>query len=155
MSEKQVSVTLTRLNNYEFKVAFEPSGQELLMDEPEPLGGGHGPNAAKVLSAAIGNCLSASLLFCLQKTRADVKDVKTTVTTHIDRNENNRLRAQYSDVVIQVELDGDDEKKLGRCIDLFEDFCIVTAAVRKGIEVNVSVKNTAGEIVYNSSDRHD
>ena len=155
MSEKQVSVTLQRLNDFEFKVSFDPSGQELMMDEPEPLGGGHGPNAAKVLSAAIGNCLSASLLFCLSKARAEVRNVRTTVTTHIDRNEKNRLRVQKSDVVIEVDMDDEHQKKLGRCIDLFEDFCIVSAAVREGIRVDVSVKDQAGEIVYDSSDTHD
>ena len=40
------------------------------MDEPEPMGENSGPNAGKVLAAAIGNCLTASLLFCLQKAMA-------------------------------------------------------------------------------------
>jgi len=40
------------------------------MDEPEPMGGNSGPNACKVLAATIGNCLTASLLFCLQKAMA-------------------------------------------------------------------------------------
>jgi hypothetical protein len=28
---------------------------------------------------------------------------------------------------------------VGRCLDLFEDFCIVTESVRKGIDVQVKV----------------
>ena len=155
MNDKQVSVTLKRLNDFEFQVSFDQSGQQLLMDEPEPLGGGHGPNAAKVLSAAIGNCLTASLLFCMQKTRAEAKDLKTTVTTTITRNDRGRFRVQNSRVEIQVDLGEGAEKGLNRCVDLFEDFCIVTAAVRDGIDVEVMVKTGSGEIVYDSADRHD
>jgi hypothetical protein len=33
-----------------------------------------------------------------------------------------------------------DQDRLVRCEELFEDFCIVTASVRQGIAVNVSIK---------------
>ncbi len=153
MEQKQASVTLQRLNDFEFKVSFNDKGRELIMDEPEPLGGNQGPNASQVLSAAIGNCLSASLLFCLQKSRAEAKDLKTTVTTTIGRNDKGRFRVEKTEVTIELEVSEDDDKKLGRCTDLFEDFCIVTAAVREGIEVDVTIKmKGTDEVVYDSSD---
>ncbi len=155
MEEKQVSVTLQRLNDFEFRVSFEGSDQELLMDEPEPLGGGVGPNAAKVLSASIGNCLSASLLFCMQKAHAVPDNMKATVTSTIVRNDRGRFRVGKSRVEIQVDVPEEGRKGMGRCLDLFEDFCIVTASVRNGIDVDVIVKDGAGEIVYDSNDRHD
>lgn len=156
MEQKQFCITMQRLNDFEFRVSFDQPGQELLMDEPEPLGGGKGPNAARVLSAAIGNCLSASLLFCLQRARAEVADMKSTVTTTITRNEKGRFRIGGSEVLIEVEMPPDGENKLGRCLDLFEDFCIVTASVRQGIDVEVKVKSRGtGEIIYDSADRHD
>ena len=34
----------------------------------------------------------------------------------------------------------EDTPRLGRCENLFEDFCIVTQSVRRGIPVNVTVK---------------
>lgn len=153
MDEKQISVTLERLSNFEFKVSFDACGQEFLMDEPEPIGGGHGPNAVRVLSAAIGNCLTASLLFCLQKARANAGGLKTTVTSTIVRNESGRFRVGRSDVTIEADLQDEDLNKVGRCLGLFEDFCIVTAAVRQGIDVGVKVRNrSAGEIIYDSAD---
>ena len=147
---------MRRLNDYEFKVSFDSPGQELLMDEPEPLGAGNGPNAARVLSAAIGNCLSASLLFCLSKARAEVTDMKSTVTTTITRNDQGRFRIGGSEVVIELDMPADSESRLGRCLDLFEHFFIVTASVRKGIELGVKVKShRTEEIIYDSADRHE
>jgi organic hydroperoxide reductase OsmC/OhrA len=125
------------------------------MDEPEPLGHDAGPNATRVLSAAVGNCLSASLLFCMQKARAIPNDMKATVTSTIVRNDRGRFRVKKSRVDIQVDIPEEGRKGMGRCLDLFEDFCIVTASVRDGIDVEVVVKDGGGETVYDSNDRHD
>jgi hypothetical protein len=37
---------------------------------------------------------------------------------------------------------------LPRCLDLFEDFCVVTASVRQGIPVTVEVVGPAGEVLH-------
>jgi uncharacterized OsmC-like protein len=149
MEEKKLAVSMERIKNFEFLVRFD-GGVDLLMDEPEPLGGGEGPGAAKVLSAAVGNCLSASLLFCLQKARVETRGVKTTVTTKLARNENNRLRIGSSHVRISIDLDKSAPQRIGRCIELFEDFCVVTASVRDGINVSVEVVDQNGEELYRS-----
>jgi uncharacterized OsmC-like protein len=151
MSEREVVVSLELIDRYRFNVSFEKSGAELLMDEPEPLGDGAGPNASAVLSAAIGNCLSASLLFCLRKARIDPSGVKTTVRTQIDRNESGRLRVVASRVEIELET-GEEPERLSRCLALFEDFCLVTQAVRDGIEVDVTVISAKGEELHRSTD---
>ena len=39
--------------------------------------GGVGPNAARVLAAGCGNCLSVSALFCLRKARVGVRGMGT------------------------------------------------------------------------------
>src|SRR6266550_932883 len=51
----------------------------LVVDEPEPLGAGIGPNPARVLGAALGACLGASLLFCLRRAHVDVSGLRTSV----------------------------------------------------------------------------
>ncbi|MGA2240093.1 MAG: OsmC family protein, partial [Candidatus Bathyarchaeia archaeon] len=82
-SEQKVFITkLNRVKDYQFKVEFDlPGMPELGTDETEPLGKNAGPNPSRMLSAAVGNCLSSSLLFCLSKSRVDVDDLKASVET--------------------------------------------------------------------------
>jgi hypothetical protein len=43
----------------------------LRIDEPPPLGEERGPDAAALLGAAVGDCVAASLVFCLRKARVN------------------------------------------------------------------------------------
>ncbi len=134
------SVHIELIDAYRFSVAF--SGHEdapLLMDEPEPLGEGSGPNASSVLAAAVGNCLSASLLYCLRRARVDVENLETEVKVRQGRNDHGRLRIVGLDVSLNPQIEGS-SGRIDRCLGLFEDFCVVTESVRNGIEVNVDVR---------------
>lgn len=138
-------VHVTRRADFEFDVRFDqaPATPALTLDEPAPLGRSAGPNAADLLAAAVGNCLSASLLMCLQKSRAEVRSLSAKVTTHIERNEKGRLRIAGIDVEIAPELGPEDTARLERCRGLFEEFCTVTASIRQGIPVHVRVTQPA------------
>lgn len=141
---RDVTVTLEALGGFRFRVDFEASGTELIMDEPEPLGEGTGPAASEALSAAVGNCLSASLLFCLRKGDVDPEELRTVVETRVGRNEDGRLRVESSDVTLHLELAPEDRDRAARCLEVFEDYCVVTGAVRQGIEVDVAVEDADG-----------
>ena len=143
MSEEKVfSVSMKREEGFVFKVDFGiPDTINLIMDEPDPVGKNKGPNASKVLAAAMGNCLSASLMFCLQRARAEVGDIETNVEGLLMRNENGRWRISEVNVEISPEIDLDKfQSQYDRCMDLFEDFCIVSQSVEQGIPINVNVK---------------
>ena len=138
--EKEMVITLELLKGFEFKVKFDLENvSDLLMDEPAPVGEGLGPNASRVLSAAVGNCLSASLLFCLTKARVNVEGLKTTVATTLARNEEGYWRVKVIRVKISPNVEGKFSAQMKRCIELFERYCIVTQSVRKGINVTVEV----------------
>jgi uncharacterized OsmC-like protein len=141
MSETH-TVTLTFEEGYRCRARFEsvPGTPEILLDEPAPLGSASGPNAMDMLAAAIGNCLGASLIFCLKKSRADVTGLSASVTTHSGRNEAGRLRIMHVDVELAPSVAAADAAKQERCAGLFEDFCTVTASIRSGVQVNVSLK---------------
>ena len=139
--ESTFEVSLTREDRYRFRIDFgDGSGATLQMDEPTPLGEGTGPNAARVLAAAVGNCLSASLLYCLEKARVEVGDVRTTVSGTMVRNEKGRLRLGPLQVHIEPDLDVESPGRIDRCLEVFEDFCLVTQSVRDGLEVGVEVE---------------
>ncbi len=133
-------ITLSREQDYRFRVRFPGGAPELVTDEPPPLGGGAGPNPSALLGAAIANCLASSLLFCLTKQRIDVAAFDGTVTVRTTRNDEGRLRIAGVDVALAPEVSAADRERMGRCLELFESFCIVTESVRNGIPVTVGVE---------------
>lgn len=142
MTERVVHrVKATRAEGFRFEVSFDAApSQRVLMDEPAPLGEAAGPNATDLLCAAVANCLAASLLMCLQKSRASVESLTATATATVARNDQGRLRISRIDVEIAPELGPDDAAKLERCRALFEQFCTVTASLRQGVPVEVTLK---------------
>lgn len=149
-SEGSFFVDLEHLDGFEFRVHFDREGMgEILMDEPEPLGGEKGPNAARTLAAAVGNCLTASLLFCLRKVRVAPEDVNTRVDGHLVRNDQGRLRVGKLAVTIALKVENQPLERAGRCLQVFEDYCVVTESVRQGIPVSVTVEIN-NDTVYES-----
>ena len=146
--QQEFSITLDWREGYEFSVDFEQEGvPDLLTDEPPPLGEGGGPNPARLLAAAVGNCMSASLKFCLDRAHLELEDLKTTVDGTIVRNERGRLRIGSLRVRLEPTLDPADLERIGRCLEVFEDFCIVGQSVRQGIDVAVEVNPRAATAV--------
>jgi uncharacterized OsmC-like protein len=141
MEEKEFNLTLTKGEGFQFVTEFDGEKMaQLLLDEPAPLGEDEGPNAARVLGAAVGNCLSASLLFCLKRARVDVAGMRTEVRGHITRNEKGRFRIAGISARIVTEVPPEDQERIDRCLGVFEDFCIVSGSVRQGIEIDVEVE---------------
>lgn len=138
-SEFTFDLTLDR--EYELVTHWDlPGVPELRFDEPPPLGHARGPNASRGVAAAVANCLSASLLFCLRKARVDVRRFRATVRGEIRRNERGRLRLAALEVKLHPGVPAAERERMARCLEIFEDFCVVTEAVRSGIPVAVAVE---------------
>ena len=128
------------VENYKLKASFNSDRiEDIFVDEPEPLGSGEYPNAGRLLAAAVGSCLCASLAFCLRKSRSSVTSITAEVFTTLERNERGRLRV--TSMAVRLHPQVDDPAKLERCKGIFEDFCVVTQSVRHGIDVKVDVKS--------------
>lgn len=135
------NVALTLESGYRFTADFgQADVAPLVVDEASPLGSGQGPNPARLLATAVGQCLGSSLLFCFRKSRIAVRALRVSVSGAYARNERGRLRIADLRVRLTPDVAPDDEPRIGRCLELFEDFCIVTESVRHGIAVDVAVE---------------
>ncbi len=146
MSEN-ASVTITRQSGYQFLVEFGPLIPQLLADEPAPLGQGGGPAPDHMLLAAVANCLSASLLFALQKFKQDPGALTATATPEMGRNENKRLRIQRIHVQLELGKTAGEIEHLDRVLAQFEEFCTVSMSVRQGIAIDLQVRDGAGALL--------
>jgi uncharacterized OsmC-like protein len=138
--DESIVTKLEFLEGYKFNVSFDLEGiPSLIVDEMKPVGDGSAPNPTRLVSTAVGHCLSSSLLFCLSKARIKVKRLETTVKTNLGRNKEGYRRIETLDVQIHLEVDEQDKLRVPNCLKIFENYCTVTQSVRKGIEVTVNV----------------
>ncbi len=145
MAEGTFQVELDLQEHYRFSVRFDdPALPVLVTDEPPPLGAGAGPNPARLLGAAVANCLAASLLFALRKFGNEPGAVHATAAVTLARNEQGRLRVPAIRVDIQLGVPAQALKRLDRALEQFEEFCVVTQSVRAGIAVEVRVTDSKG-----------
>lgn len=138
--EERPRVMVELVKDYLFKATFSGPNTTLIMDEPPPLGKLEGPNASRVLSAAVANCLSASLAFCLRKSRIELQSMKAEAEPIIERNKEGYWRITKINVRLEPTIvETADKNKIKRCVAIFEKYCVATGAVREGIQVNVHV----------------
>ena len=139
-----VTVTLQQEQDFRFAIHFAEGVPVLYGDETPPLGGGTGPNPAELLAAAVGNCMSDSLLFAIRKFKQHPEPIRTGVTATIDRNAENRLRVQNIAVKLTLGVAASGLAHLDRALEQFEEFCTVGQSVRQGIPVTVEVYDSTG-----------
>lgn len=143
MSEQPL-VTITRQSGYRFLVDFGQDTPQWLADEPAPLGQGAGPSPDDMLMAAVANCLSASLIFALQKFKQDPGRLVATATPTVERNEHKRMRITGIRVQIALGRAAGEIEHLDRVLTQFEDFCTVSMSIRDGISIAVQITDSSG-----------
>jgi uncharacterized OsmC-like protein len=144
MTDEVVRVDLTQQADYRFSVRFGANVPDLLADEPPPLGSGAGPSPVQLLAAAVGNCLSDSLLFALRKFKQSPEPLRCSVEAGVGRNEQGRLRVLTLKAVLTLGVPASSLDHLDRVLSQFESFCTVTQSVGEGIAVTVEVRDASG-----------
>ena len=139
MSDKRVSVSLKQQQDYRFEVKFAENMPVLISDEPEPLGSGTGPSPVQMLCAAVGNCLSDSLLFAFRKFKQVPEPMQCVVTAEVGRNPENRLRVLNMNARLELGVPSNELEHLERVLGQFEAFCTVTQSVGLGIPITIEV----------------
>jgi uncharacterized OsmC-like protein len=138
------TVNLKQEKDYRFAIDFAGNIPVLYGDEAPPLGSGTGPNPAQLLAAAVGNCMSDSLLFAIRKFKQHPEPIRTTVAATVDRNADKRLRVQNIAVKLSLGVAASSLAHLDRALEQFEEFCTVGQSVRQGIPVTVEVYDSDG-----------
>ena len=146
MSDQPVTVHLQQAQDYQFDVDFGV-GPALHVDEPPPLGKGAGPNPLMLLGAAVGNCLSASLLFALRKFKQSPEPLRTEVSLQTGRHAEGRLRVQRIHARLQLGVSADQLQHLDRVLGSFEAYCTVTQSIAAAIPVEVEVLDADGRLL--------
>lgn len=99
-----------------------------------------GPNPSRLLASAVLGCLSASFLFCLQKRKLTLDDLKGEAEISFHKNDKNLLRVKEINVKLTPKTsDPAVQKRIGQCIKFFEQYCTITESVKAGINVNLDI----------------
>jgi uncharacterized OsmC-like protein len=144
MNQSTIAVRLTQRRDFQFDNQFSGHALPLLTDEPPPLGQAAGPSPEQLLAAAVGNCLSASLLFALRKFKQQPEPIACEVGVEIGRNADKRLRVLGMTVRLTLGVAAARLEHLERVLATFEDFCTVTASVKAAFPVAVEVFDAQG-----------
>ncbi len=141
MSAADGRTELAQVENYRFTVTFaEAPFPGLTVDEPAPVGGDAGPNPVQSLAMAIGHCMSSTLVNTLARARVPVAPITTTVSASFGTNDRGRRRVRALTVEIRTRpLDEADRTRFEHCVEIFEDFCTVSGAVREGVRIESRV----------------
>jgi organic hydroperoxide reductase OsmC/OhrA len=152
MSEEgRFKIHLAQQEGFQINVAFDwKRASDLLMDEPPPLGEQTGPNASRLLAAAAANCLSASLLYCVFKEEPPDQCLRAEAVCVMVRNEKKRLRVGRLEITLILADVVTQSPRFARCKDLFEDFCVVSASIRQGIPMRVTLRDEAGTVLHST-----
>ncbi|EQD35587.1 OsmC family protein, partial [mine drainage metagenome] len=130
-------------------IEFEGTQLEaLLTDEPAPLGHDEGPNPSRLLLAAIGNCMAASLVFALRKFKNQPGPITASVRATPERNTEGRWRIARAEIELRLAEPGENHAQLERILQQFEQFCVVTQSVREGVVVAARVVDSSGKQLH-------
>jgi uncharacterized OsmC-like protein len=144
MSENSITVELIQKHDYRFDIHFAEAIPVLTSDEPVPLGTGQGPSPVQLLCAAVGNCLSDSLLFALRKFKQAPEPLRCTVQAEVGRNSDNRLRVLQMTATLRLGVPAAQLQHLDRVLGSFEAYCTVTQSVGQGISIDIQVLDADG-----------
>lgn len=144
MSDKTIQIELVQQHDYRFDVHFGGDMPTVTTDEPAPLGTGLGPSPVQLLCAAVGNCLSDSLLFALRKFKQAPEPIGCTVQAEVGRNADNRLRVLKITATLTLGVPGATLEHLDRVLESFEQYCTVTQSVGQGIAIETQVFDSTG-----------
>jgi organic hydroperoxide reductase OsmC/OhrA len=140
--QRSFAVQLRHEGGYRFSSQAVEDGQvhgsPFPSDEPDPVGEASAPSTPALLGAALGHCLSASLLETLRHAHIAVDGCETEAVAIVAPNDEGLPRIDHVDVTIRPRVLVPSPRQ-ERCERVFQRHCTVTSSVREGIDVRVQV----------------
>jgi organic hydroperoxide reductase OsmC/OhrA len=133
------SLSIRLYSGFEQIVDFKLPGVAVLgLDERPPKGNGWGPSPSRLLGAALGACLGASLLAWLRARGTDVRDMHTHVTGSFGRDSAGRRTIDRLDVRLVPIVESPHAVALPTVTELF-DASVVARSIDSGIDVRLTI----------------
>ncbi|MFX1388862.1 MAG: OsmC family protein [Promethearchaeota archaeon] len=101
-----------------------------------------GPSPTKLLALSVLGCLAASFAFCIQKKNLFLSNLDGIATVTIARNNEGFWRIKKIDTKLIVKTnDPIIKKRINQCKKFFEQYCIISESIRKGIDLDVIIED--------------
>ncbi|UCC93688.1 MAG: OsmC family protein [Thermoplasmata archaeon] len=137
-------VELDHLDGCRFDVAFRTREGELLMEEPTPMGPGHGPEAVSLFLASTTYCMASSLNYYLAKARVVPQELSAKGHVDMRLTEDMFRRIEKLDIDIHIVVADKEMKRLMRALERFTQLCIITESIKGSFPINVRVHHPWG-----------
>lgn len=141
------SVRLQQQQDYKFSIDYGQPGAVLGAELGPPLGAGTGPDPEQLLASAVGNCMSASMVFAARKLKVAVEPVTSVAAAELGKNAEGRTRVLAIRVELSLSPLTAGAEHFQHLLDTFENYCLVTLSVRQGIPVSYRVLDAGGAVV--------
>ena len=125
-------------------VTFLTREGELLMDEPSPMGPGHGPEAVSTFVASATYCMVSSLNYYLAKARVVPSELSARGHVEMRLTDDMFRRIDRLDIDISIVVTEKEMKRLMRALERFTDLCIITESIKGSFPINVRVRHPWG-----------
>ena len=137
-------VELEHLDGCKFDVSFRTREGELLMEEPAPMGPGHGPEAVSIFVASATYCMASSLNYYLAKARVEPQELFARGHAEMQLTDEMFRRIERLDIDIRVVVAEKHMKRLMRTLERFTKLCIITESIKGSFPINVRVRHPWG-----------
>jgi len=141
---KICDVELDHLDGCRFDVSYRTRDGELLMEEPAPMGPGHGPEAVSAFVASATYCMASSLNYYLAKARVVPEELSAKGHVEMRLTEDMFRRIDRLDIDIHIVVTEKEKKRLMRALERFTRLCIITESIKGSFPINVRVRHPWG-----------
>lgn len=132
--------------DYSEKLHFTASArnfEDIHVDEPESFHGSNlGPSSVEYILIGIGGCLGSSLIYCLQKKKVQVDELSL-IVEGIIKHVGPKMHLKLIEINVEINFKAKKtfSQEVENCLNVFQDYCVVTNSLLNGIPINVKYNN--------------